>query len=97
MSKVEFREAKIDQKSLDDASQKVKIFDYSGPLAKTTAKALLLCLIIALLLFPVVICNLVRDSMARIFIVMASTVVYLSILSVLTRSRSMELVLAGAT
>jgi hypothetical protein len=85
------------KKSLDDASQHVKIFDYSGPIAKMTAKALFLCLITLLLFLPVVICNLVGDFMARIFIVMTSTVVYLLILAVLTKSRSMELVLAGAT
>lgn len=70
---------------------------YSGPLVKRTAKALLLCLITLLLLIPVVICNLISTTSFRIIVVMASTISYLLVVSLLTKSRTMELILAGAT
>ncbi|KAH8158977.1 hypothetical protein CIB48_g9271 [Xylaria polymorpha] len=50
-----------------------------------------------LLLTPVVICNIISTISGRIVIVIASTVFYLVILSGLTKSRTMELTVAGAT
>ncbi|KNG47996.1 hypothetical protein DDE82_004440 [Stemphylium lycopersici] len=73
------------------------VYLYSGHLIRRIARAFLLVLITALLLLPVVICNLISGTSVRIVIIMFSTITYLSILSGLTRSRTMELVLAGAT
>lgn len=70
---------------------------YSGRLIERIARVLLLSLITSLLLMPVIICNMTDTTSIRIVIVMVSTIVYLSILAELTRSRTMELVLAGAT
>lgn len=50
-----------------------------------------------LLLLPIVICNLVNDLPMRLLIVMISTVVYLLVLSGLTRVKTIELVVAGTT
>ena len=46
---------------------------------------------------PIIICNLVSTDSIRIIVVTLSTVSYLLTLSVLTGSRTMELILAGAT
>jgi hypothetical protein len=73
------------------------VYIYSGPLIQSIAKALLLLLITLLLLMPVVVCNIISTTSVRIVVVMVSTVSYLLVLSVLTKSRTMELVLAGAT
>jgi uncharacterized membrane protein YhaH (DUF805 family) len=70
---------------------------YSGALIKRAARAVLLSLITALLLMPVAICNITNKTSVRIVVVMISTIVYLVVLSELTKSRTMELVLAGAT
>ncbi|KAK3936714.1 hypothetical protein QBC46DRAFT_461337 [Diplogelasinospora grovesii] len=80
-----------------DQSTDPNVYIYSGPLIKRTAKALLLYLITLLLVMPAVICNIVSTISIRIIIVMASTISYLLILSGLTKSRTMELILAGAT
>lgn len=73
------------------------VYLYSGYLIKRIARMLLLLLITSLLLMPVVICNVTNTASIRIVIIMVSTMVYLAILSELTRSKTMELVLAGAT
>lgn len=73
------------------------VYLYSGHLIKRIARMLLLLLITSLLLMPVVICNVTNTTSIRIVIIMISTMVYLAILSELTRSKTMELVLAGAT
>ncbi|KAH8879228.1 hypothetical protein GQ53DRAFT_854994 [Thozetella sp. PMI_491] len=73
------------------------VYLYSGQLIKRLAKAIMLILITVLLLTPVVICILVSNVLARICVIIASVVIYLSILSRLTNSRMIELILAGAT
>jgi hypothetical protein len=73
------------------------VYLYSGRLIKRLARVILLCLITSLLLMPAVICHVTSTISIRLVIIMASTITYLSILSELTQSRTMELVLAGAT
>jgi len=67
------------------------------PWVKFTAKALLLVVITLLLLVPVILCNVASTVLSRIVVFVVSTVCYLVIISWLTRSKTMELVLAGAT
>ena len=57
----------------------------------------MLILVAVLLLAPVVICIIVDSVWWRICVIIVSTVIYLSILSRLTKSRMIELILAGAT
>lgn len=73
------------------------VYIYSGPLIQQTARAILLLLITFLLLMPVVICNIAGTFSIRVFVVVVSTILYLLVLSVLTRSKTIELILAGAT
>lgn len=73
------------------------VYIHSGQLIQRIAKALLLLLITILLLMPVVVCSIINTTSVRIAIVMVSTISYLLVLSSLTKSRTMELILAGAT
>ncbi|KAF5639372.1 hypothetical protein F52700_4224 [Fusarium sp. NRRL 52700] len=70
---------------------------YNGPFVGRVAKGLLICLVTLLLLLPIVVCNVVSTAAVRIFIVMVSTIVYLLVLSGLTRAKTTELVVAGTT
>ncbi|EMT67868.1 hypothetical protein FOC4_g10000677, partial [Fusarium odoratissimum] len=70
---------------------------YNGPFVSRVAKGLLICLVTLLLLLPIVVCNVVSTAAVRIFIVMLSTIVYLLVLSGLTRAKTTELVVAGTT
>ncbi|OTA96297.1 hypothetical protein M434DRAFT_27945 [Hypoxylon sp. CO27-5] len=79
------------------ASNDRHVFIYSGSFIKQSAKALLLFLITLLLMMPIIVCNIISTLSVRIVIVMASTITYLLILSTLTKSKTMELILAGAT
>lgn len=88
---------KDDQDSRFNLSVDPNVFPYSGPLIKRAARAILLSLITSLLLMPVAICNLTQKTSSRIVVVMISTIIYLVVLSELTKSRTMELVLAGVT
>jgi hypothetical protein len=57
----------------------------------------LIFLVTTLLLIPIVVCNVVHGFAMRISVVMLSTVVYLLVLSGLTRVKTTELVVAGTT
>ncbi|KAI0549270.1 hypothetical protein F4679DRAFT_272939 [Xylaria curta] len=83
--------------SFHNTSNDPNVYIYSGPLIHQAARALLLSLIALLLLIPVVICNIINTTSGRIVVVIASTISYLLILFSLTKSRTMELTLAGAT
>ena len=87
----------IKQNSYHDVSIDTTVYIYSGPLIKKSAKALLLFLITLLILMPVIICNIINITSIRIVIVMVSTISYLLILSELTKSKTIELILAAAT
>ncbi len=80
-----------------DVSDDPNVYIYSGPLIQLCARALLLLLITFLLLMPVGICNIISTISIRILVVIVCTTMYLLVLSVLTKSRTMELILAGAT
>lgn len=86
---------------MQDNSQKIStdgnVFIYSGSLIRRIAKGLLLSSIALLLILPVAICNAVRTTSTRIAIVVLSTIVYLVALSVLTKSKTMKLIVATAT
>ncbi|KAK4222723.1 hypothetical protein QBC38DRAFT_489203 [Podospora fimiseda] len=73
------------------------VFIYNGSWIRRITKGILLILITILLILPVVVCNLVSTLSLRILIVMACTISYLVILLALTKSKTMELVVAGAT
>lgn len=51
-------------------------------------------LIVLLLLIPVVICNVAGNTSVRLFVVAVFPLCYLLLLSVLTKSRTIELILA---
>ncbi|KAI0868413.1 hypothetical protein GGS24DRAFT_494578 [Hypoxylon argillaceum] len=85
------------RKSFHNFSNSPNVYIYSEPLIRRAAKALRLSLIALLLLILVVICNIINTTSGRIVVVIASTISYLLILSGLTKSRTMELTLAGAT
>lgn len=54
-------------------------------------------LITILLLLPMVVCNVVISTPLRLFIVMVSTVLYLLVLSHMSRAKTPELVVAATT
>ncbi|KAK6831667.1 hypothetical protein RU639_002681 [Aspergillus parasiticus] len=80
-----------------DTSTDTNVYIYSGPLIKRVAKALLLFVITMLLLAPVILCNITTSATLRVIIIMAFTISYLLILSILAKSRTIELIIAGAT
>ncbi|KAI1311118.1 hypothetical protein F5Y03DRAFT_321598 [Xylaria venustula] len=73
------------------------VYIYSGKMIKGIATGLMLLLITFLLLMPVVICILIDSIVARVLIIIISTAGLLVVLSRLTKSKMMELILAGAT
>ncbi|KAI8711118.1 hypothetical protein NCS52_01487200 [Fusarium sp. LHS14.1] len=88
----EFRNGRSHNRSRRD-----KVYLFKGRLIQRTAKAVLFSIITLLLLMPVIACNLISTASVRIMIVIVFTIAYLVILSWLTKSRTIELILAGAT
>lgn len=87
----------IAQNPFQNVSKYPNIYIDSSPRIKLTAQALLLLLITLMLLLLVVLCNIVSTTSARIIIVIVFTIGFLLILSGLTKSNTMNLILAGAT
>jgi hypothetical protein len=85
------------QNNFHVVSTDMDVFIYSGPWIKRIAKGLLLFLVTLLLLMPIVICNVIKSTASRIVVVMISTISYLLVLSGLTRSKTIELIVAGTT
>ncbi|KAB8250161.1 hypothetical protein BDV35DRAFT_343228 [Aspergillus flavus] len=80
-----------------DTSIDANVYIYSGPLIIRVAKALLLFVITMLLLAPVILCNVTTSATLRVVIIMTFTISHLLILSILAKSRTIELIIAGAT
>lgn len=53
--------------------------------------------VVVLLLAPVVICSLVGSLTVRLVVIIAATTAFVAVLSGLTKARTVELVVAGAT
>jgi uncharacterized membrane protein YhaH (DUF805 family) len=87
----------IGQRRFHDMSNDPDVYIYSGSLIRRVSKMLLLLLITLLLLLPVVICNMTNTTSVRIFVVMVSTMSFLVVFSILTKARTTDLILAGAT
>ena len=61
------------------------------------ARMLMTPFVVILLMAPVVICNLVGSLTARLVVIIAATTGFIAVLSGLTKARTIELVVAGAT
>ncbi|KAL2118445.1 hypothetical protein VTJ04DRAFT_8105 [Mycothermus thermophilus] len=81
---------------LEGASDDPKVHIYTGPWIPMIAKIILLFLTTFLLLIPAILHNIFQEDRARIAIYVSCTVVYLLVISLLTKSRTTELVIAGA-
>ena len=68
-----------------------------GSLVMRTTRALMAVLIIFLLLVPVVICNFLENVKARLAVIIISTILLIAILSGLTKTRTIEMLVSGAT
>ncbi|RYP68848.1 hypothetical protein DL771_006466 [Monosporascus sp. 5C6A] len=73
----------------------VHIFSKSA--ISRTSRILMIPFVTALLLTPVVICNSLNTLIIRLIVIIISTSSFISVLSGLTKARTTELVLAGAT
>ena len=60
-------------------------------------RTLILALIIFLLLVPVVVCRAVDGATARMIVIIISTILFITTLFNLTKARTVELFIAGAT
>jgi hypothetical protein len=80
-----------------DVSRDSNVYIFSGSLIGRAARTLILTIIILLLLAPVLVCNALSNTTSRIITIVISTIVFLSTISALTRARTIETFLAGAT
>ncbi|KAL2820069.1 hypothetical protein BJX63DRAFT_337402 [Aspergillus granulosus] len=80
-----------------DISDDPNVYIYSGPWIRRIAKAILLSIIILFLLLPIVVCSMTQLIPVRLAIIAVLTIAYLVVIPLLTKSKTMELMLAGAT
>ena len=78
-------------------SRDPKVHIFSAPLLYRRARILLAPLVTTLLLTPVVICNFLASLSSRLAVVVFATSVFVAVLSVLTRAKTIDLIVAGAT
>ncbi|KAF3929544.1 hypothetical protein ABW19_dt0204734 [Dactylella cylindrospora] len=84
-------------KSRSDITRDRYVHIYSPRSTTLLARTVLTPLIVIILLAPVIICNSVSNANARLGIIVAATGLFLTVLSLLTRGKMLELVVAGAT
>ncbi|RHZ62535.1 uncharacterized protein CDV56_102179 [Aspergillus thermomutatus] len=80
----------------DSISNDSHVYLDVNPWVGQLARFLLLLVITLLLLMPAVICNMIDGLLVRMVVVVVFTMVYLAMLLTLIKSRTMELILAGA-
>ncbi|KAK4170902.1 hypothetical protein QBC36DRAFT_250540 [Triangularia setosa] len=80
-----------------DASRDPNLHVFPRSSITWVTRMLMTPFVVVLLLAPVVICNLVDSLTARLVVIIAATTVFVAVLSGLTRARTAELVVAGAT
>ncbi|KAI9900825.1 hypothetical protein N3K66_005087 [Trichothecium roseum] len=78
-------------------SRDANVHVFTPASVRRAVRALLTPLITLLLLTPVVVCNFVAELTPRLIIVVISTTGFIAIMSGLTRTRTVELIVAGAT
>ncbi|KAE9378767.1 hypothetical protein N431DRAFT_499509 [Stipitochalara longipes BDJ] len=78
-------------------SRDSNVYIFSGSLIGRIARTLILTIIIFLLLAPVLVCNSLSNTTSRIITIVISTIVFLFTISALTRAKTVETFLAGAT
>ncbi|KAL2120221.1 hypothetical protein VTJ04DRAFT_4247 [Mycothermus thermophilus] len=81
----------------NEVSKDPNVFIYTGPWIRVFSRALILLTITLLLLVPVILCNMIENLSVRITIYILCTVIYLLVLALLTKSHTLELLLAGVT
>ena len=81
----------------DGVSRDANVHIFAPSSVRRAVRILLTPLITLLLLTPVVICNFVRTLTPRLVIIVIATTGFIAVLSGLTRARTVELIVAGAT
>ncbi|ATZ48866.1 hypothetical protein BCIN_04g00840 [Botrytis cinerea B05.10] len=83
--------------SLHNISDGPNIYIYSGSMIKHLGRILVLFLTITLLLIPIIACARIDSISTRMMMIMISIMLFLAIVSWLTKSRTIDLIMAGAT
>ncbi|KAK3369082.1 hypothetical protein B0T24DRAFT_631648 [Lasiosphaeria ovina] len=87
----------LGKRSQPNISKDPNVYIYSKPSTNSAARTLLTPFIICVLLAPVAICNAIGNPTGRLLVVTAATTVFVMALSLLTKSKVVELAVAGAT
>lgn len=78
-------------------SRNPHVHHFSPTIMTLAARVLMMPPIILLLMAPVIICNFVSNLTGRLITIILSTSIFITVLSILSKARSVELVVAGAT
>lgn len=80
-----------------DASRDPNVHIFPRSSITWVARMMMTPFVVVLLLAPVVICSLVGSLTVRLVVIIAATTGFVAVLSGLTKARTVELVVAGAT
>ncbi|OTA93382.1 hypothetical protein M434DRAFT_395646 [Hypoxylon sp. CO27-5] len=87
----------IGRRGLQDLSRDPNVYIPIKSSISRLTRVLMIPLIIALLLVPVIICNCLTLMAARVCTIVVATTVFVGVLSISTKAKAAELVVAGAT
>ncbi|KAF3221166.1 hypothetical protein TWF106_006491 [Orbilia oligospora] len=87
----------LSKNNRSNISRDPRVHVYSRNTTNIVARTILTPLMIVVLLIPVIICNAVASPNARLAIVIFATSIFLTILSLFTKGKMLDLVVAGAT
>ena len=80
-----------------DVSRDPNVYIPSGPVLRRATRFLIAFLSIILLLIPVTICSAQSSMMARMAVVVIAASLFIGIVSIIIKARSIEIFVAGAT
>ena len=83
--------------SFFDISKDSRVFIFSGPLLNNVVRILIVWLIVVLLLVPILIILAISNVWLRMLLIIVASGSFISALSAMTKARTGELFLAGAT
>lgn len=78
-------------------SRDPKVTIYTPKLINNATRFMLTPILIFIVLAPTIVCNRIESSTARLCVMIGATTTFITLLALLTKSRTIELAVAGAT
>jgi len=77
------------------ASRDAHVYIFSGSLKAQITRGLIASVVVVFLLAPMMICNVVTDTASRMAVIVIATIMLITVLSFVARSKTVEMFMTG--